>query len=127
MSVRPTTARRSRGPLLVLAWGLLLGPGGLWAICAWSEDLPLLADRHKNAGLTCGACHDEGRPETEPPAAGCVRCHGDLVKMGERTRAVPRNPHASHKGDLECRMCHRAHRPSTDWCAQCHTSVFRVP
>ena len=113
--------------LPALFLGMLLVPGGLFPVYTWAEESPLLVARHKSAGLACGACHGESRPEKEPPAAGCVRCHGDLAMMGERTRAAIPNPHASHKGEVECRMCHHAHRPSTDWCAQCHAFGFRVP
>ena len=121
-----TPVRRLLGFFRLFAWGLVV-PGGLWASCVWAEEPPLLVERHTGAGLACGACHGGDSPEREPPASGCVTCHGDLAAMGERSRKASPNPHKSHKGVVECRMCHHVHRPSTDWCAQCHTFGLRVP
>ncbi len=67
----------------------------------------------------------------------CFGCHGDYAKLIELTehleKKYPRlatvrnmtpesdwNPHRSHFGEVECRVCHRMHRPSVDFCSTCH-------
>ncbi|HEM62267.1 MAG TPA: cytochrome c3 [Chloroflexi bacterium] len=64
----------------------------------------------------------------------CYQCHehGTYEQIAEMTadleETVGANPHASpHYGDLDCRLCHKMHKDSEDYCAQCHTWGFEVP
>ena len=63
----------------------------------------------------------------------CYQCHehGSYEQIVELTADVEEefgaNPHASHYGELECRLCHKMHKESEDYCAQCHTWGFEVP
>lgn len=79
------------------------------------------------------------------PKEACFRCHAhasydDLIERtgyinldfelrsnsasdGERSANwfVAQNPHrAHHYGDLDCRICHKMHRPSEEYCSECH-------
>jgi len=108
---------------VALLWGLGWAPAE-----APAAERPRLADAHKEAGLDCQACHKETPPKAAAPMASCMTCHGPYDKLAERTEQVtPRNPHMSHEGELECSECHHAHKPSVDYCAQCHQFGFQVP
>ena len=52
----------------------------------------------------------------------CLRCHehSSYEEIAERTADLERNPHAGHWGELDCRICHKMHRPSELYCATCH-------
>ncbi len=71
--------------------------------------------------------------EMRYPKESCYECHehGTYQQIVEMTadleETVGANPHASHYGDLECRLCHKMHKESVDYCAQCHAWGFEVP
>ena len=94
---------------------------------AWAAARTLLAAKHKTAGIECAGCHDEAPPKGKVAQDKCVQCHGDYGKVAEKTKEVTPNPHASHVEDLQCGKCHRMHKPSVDYCAQCHKFGFKVP
>lgn len=107
------------------------------------------AHSHAQAGLACQDCHTRTtrdglrelvanavRSNTSPikehaaRADECLRCHGSHEILAERTKSLMgpdrfplgRNPHDSHWGPLECGTCHNMHKPSVDFCANCHGS-----
>ena len=63
----------------------------------------------------------------------CLGCHEheSYAQLAEMTKALEEeigaNPHDSHYGELECRLCHKVHRASQDYCANCHTWGWKVP
>ncbi len=67
----------------------------------------------------------------------CVKCHNDnaqLIKLTANLELkypnLPKpgwNPHASHFGEIDCRVCHRVHRPSVDFCSTCHGTTMTGP
>ena len=102
---------------------------------------------HAQMNLTCKDCHtqstlasvaelvnqvfhnyqiplkDHGvRPEE------CLRCHVSYAYLADRTKDLKgpdgfplgRNPHDSHWGQLDCGICHKMHKTSIDYCAECH-------
>lgn len=88
---------------------------------------PLLSDTHKTKGVKCGGCHAEKPPADAVPTVKCLDCHGGSVeKLAANTHVEP-NPHASHQGKQECKVCHRAHEPSVDDCGRCHATSWTVP
>lgn len=54
---------------------------------------------HRNAGLTCGSCHQDD----EQPAARCSSCHGPHPSVRPGHRQLQR------QGALVCTDCHRIH------------------
>ena len=101
---------------------------GVFTSMLFAADAPLLADRHKSAGLACDACHKENPPKVAAPETACQGCHGSYEKVAQLTEQVtPHNPHQSHEGELECGECHHAHKPSVDYCYKCHQFGFKVP
>jgi hypothetical protein len=39
----------------------------------------------------------------------------------ERTKHIKLNPHVPfHWPEMDCRICHKMHRPSEDYCSECH-------
>jgi len=111
--------------LLVLMVGTVLGMASTAGAAA---PRPLLVEKHKEAGLTCDACHKESPPKAAVTASVCLGCHGDYAKLAERTQeAKPKNPHESHEGEIECEECHHVHKTSVDYCAKCHDFGFKVP
>ena len=103
---------------------------------AWAADAPaapaerkatLLAERHKAKEVACSDCHAEQPPAKAVGTAQCLSCHGKThARLAAATHSEP-NPHASHQGDQDCHVCHRAHKPSVDQCAQCHVTNWTVP
>ena len=96
-----------------------------FSVCAAENQF--LAEKHKKIGIECQGCHQEnppGKPVTTPT---CLTCHGDYTKIAVLTEKVDPNPHGSHEGNLECNVCHNAHKSSKDHCATCHNFGFKVP
>ncbi len=85
-----------------------------------------LAGRHTATGMDCAACH-KGSPEKKPSMTVCLECHGPYDKLAAKGEKLEPNPHMSHLGELECDNCHHGHKPSTDYCAQCHAFGLKVP
>lgn len=104
----------------------------------------LLAHGHAEAGVTCLECHEPTLKQQveelvkyvtadyQTPLKQrkfsmdwCFRCHehGTYAELAERTADRERNPHDSHYGQLECRLCHRVHQTSELYCATCHDDV----
>ena len=81
---------------------------------------------HAKANVTCAGCHGKQLPKDDFTVenARCLDCHGSLEKLAEKT-ANPdfpkRNPHKSHLGDVDCTVCHKAHRESKVYCLGCHS------
>lgn len=93
-----------------------------------SGKLPLV-HTHQLSGMSCARCHGDGKKKEAVETEVCESCH-DPVKLAQKTAQVkPENPHTSpHYGTaLNCTFCHRAHEPSENFCAQCHTFKFVVP
>ncbi len=86
-----------------------------------------LADKHRTASIACEDCHKESPPREQVATAICNKCHGDLAKIAERTKKVIPNPHESHLGNVKCELCHHTHRPSEDYCSNCHEFNYKVP
>jgi len=102
--------------------GLVYHPLTIWA----AQDL-LLADRHKDAGITCEGCHKENPPEKKSPMEVCIECHGNYDRIAGLTQKSLPNPHDSHLGEVDCGYCHHAHKPSENFCSSCHNFGFKVP
>jgi len=114
-----------------------------------SESAGMLAHAHAEAGVVCKDCHhtdipqqvreiavtitgqyDEPLRERRVEKEQCLACHEheSYAQLREMTADVePVNPHDSHLDELECRLCHKMHRPSEDYCEQCHAHGFDVP
>jgi hypothetical protein len=110
-----------------------------------------LAHKHQKAGVGCLECHQvtlqqqkdhltkskkkaykTPLEEREYGNEACFSCHGSYKDLIERTknfgdRGLPKNPHKSHYGEIDCNMCHKAHRTSIDYCSQCHQSGLNKP
>ncbi|MGE5545013.1 MAG: cytochrome c3 family protein [Bacillota bacterium] len=100
----------------------------------------LLAAKHGEAEIKCLDCHQQSIPEKihegvafvtgnyEKPLkerdfsmADCLACHTeDWEKTVAATNFESSNPHDSHLGEIECHLCHKMHRESQVYCAQCH-------
>jgi len=87
----------------------------------------LLEDKHKKAGVVCEECHKGGAPKSDVMTDTCFKCHISYSKVAEQTNKITPNPHKSHRGDLECMVCHHIHRTSEDYCKECHNIGFKVP
>ncbi len=67
------------------------------------------------------------------PMESCLACHehesyGQIIEMtAYLEEEAGANPHLSHYGEMECRVCHKMHEESEDYCAQCHAWGFEVP
>jgi hypothetical protein len=115
------------------------------------ENPDLLAYAHAQEGLACGDCHNDVDALTEAhvgavPGAPvgqlkvemefCFGCHvttthtsydAVIELTADWEEEVGANPHDSHYGEMECRICHHNHRESEDYCAQCHSWGWEVP
>lgn len=113
------------------------------------ESSDFTAHAHAKAGIACQDCHprttQDGLRElvvnathSDPVpiqdhkvrAEECLRCHGTHEVLATRTAnllgpdgyVLGRNPHDSHWGPLDCGTCHNMHKPSVDFCSNCHGS-----
>ena len=90
-----------------------------------------VADLHAKHGQKCEICHVAGKPDLklgEKKRSPCVACHGWYDKVAVKTEKVEGgNPHGQHDGELPCTECHKGHKPSVNYCAQCHPYNFKVP
>ncbi len=80
---------------------------------------------HAKAGVTCGGCHGAEFPVADATVENsrCLSCHGPAERLATTTEPKDfkdRNPHKSHLGDINCRVCHRAHSESKVYCLDCH-------
>jgi hypothetical protein len=100
---------------------------GNHSFLATASQPSFLADRHKLTGIGCEGCHKENPPKEQVPTVVCGKCHGDQAKLANRTQKVIPNPHDSHLGNVECGLCHHAHKPSEDYCGNCHEFGYKVP
>jgi fumarate reductase flavoprotein subunit len=84
--------------------------------------------KHTDFGVDCITCHDEDPPAKPVPTEVCLSCHGSYDDLADKTSDMgANNPHGSHNGPLDCGNCHGVHRPSVNFCAQCHASDLDVP
>jgi hypothetical protein len=87
-----------------------------------------LADRHKDKGMDCSACHKEAPPAKAAPSDVCRGCHDEeKLAMTSAEKFGRQNPHDNHLGAIGCEKCHHAHKSSEDACAKCHQFGFKVP
>lgn len=93
---------------------------------AGSANAQLLGDTHmKLPNANCALCHSETPPSERPKEQVCVKCHGDLKTLG--SKPIPKgtvNPQLNHVEELYCRDCHHMHKPSTNYCEECHDNKF---
>ncbi len=116
----------------------------------WTQS-DFLAHAHSKAGIGCQECHQLTPQQEKANVAAynkkkfktpleereydqemCLRCHGSYKEIIERTKDIKakglsRNPHDSHYKEIQCNLCHRAHRESVDYCSQCHPPVVKKP
>jgi hypothetical protein len=90
-------------------------------------EIIFLGGKHKKAGIVCGDCHEEGLLKGKVTTANCIKCHISYSKLIEQTKKIIPNPHDSHVVNLECVACHHSHKPSEDYCGECHNFGFKVP
>ena len=107
-----------------LALPILLGLGSL-AMANAPQVVPL-ANRHKDAGLSCEDCHGKG-PRKPLQTADCLGCHESYPKVAERTAKLHPNPHDNHLIDLDCGLCHKGHKPQENYCLTCHEEMSFKP
>jgi len=100
---------------------------------------------HYQANVVCKECHvvspveslgeawayvtgnyDNPLSERRLGQENCLRCHRSYESLIEKTSHLERNPHDGHWPEMECNLCHKAHRSSVDYCAQCHESGHEV-
>ena len=96
------------------------------AIAQEEQEGPFTADRHKERGLKCEACHGDPEPKTAASPKSCLTCHKSLEAVADRTNDRERNPHNNHltqSSDVECTDCHHGHKADTILCHQCHTGM----
>jgi len=107
---------------------------------SWEHN-SLLANTHAQEDIDCLECHEPTiqqqvnelvafvtndyevpLKELKVPQEECLACHehGSYDELVEATAYMERNPHDSHYGEMECRLCHKMHKPSVDYCSQCH-------
>lgn len=107
---------------------------------------------HAQEGVACLDCHEPTLQEQmgelvvylqgdyeiplkdlKYPMESCFQCHQHgsyeeiIAITADLEEEVGANPHASHYGEMECRLCHKMHEESEDYCAQCHAYGFEVP
>jgi hypothetical protein len=82
---------------------------------------------HGEQGMGCPDCHSGYFPDGPASMSACVECHGSYSDLAESTADADPNPHASHLGEIDCGLCHKAHEESDLVCNQCHNYNLVVP
>ena len=99
----------------------------IWTGAAATQDKKsFTADRHKERGLACAACHKEDQPKTAASGESCLPCHTSIEAVAERTKDFDKNPHQNHlteSSDLSCTQCHQGHKADIVACEQCHSGM----
>jgi DNA-directed RNA polymerase subunit RPC12/RpoP len=99
---------------------------------SWSSSVFLDA-LHAKKNVTCKGCHGNTIPISEATIENdrCLSCHGGLEQLTAKTSPLEfpdRNPHKSHLGEINCTVCHHAHRESEVYCLGCHkTFQMKIP
>jgi len=98
---------------------------------------------HAQANVQCKDCHDYSIPaeissgiryitgdysvnskgELLPVSYSddmCLKCHISDEYMAKATDFLHRNPHKSHNGQLDCKVCHISHGDQINYCGTCH-------
>lgn len=92
-----------------------------------------MKEHHKD--LECADCHGETPKDKYYliQSEACLSCHGSREETAELTKELDGdnvNPHRSfHSGTAtECYECHREHKPSRNFCGNCHdTDLWMKP
>ena len=130
--------RRRNGAAYLIAVGLMATPFSL--LLAFRFAKPSTASRHLVRGIPCGSCHSKAgekplaqlqscltcKQEKRPVAQrNCMACHASYRAVAARTRNFTANPHQSHRGETECKVCHKGHKPDEVSCssAACHPAM----
>lgn len=92
--------------ILILAIGLRDPFSGVARAAGDKEYLAIL---HMSQGHTCESCHKENPPTAKKCHVTCMGCHGNAMKMAERTKNRNPNPHADSP-DRDCTYCHYGHK-----------------
>jgi len=98
----------------------------VFSTVSFSQNMPILAEKHIQNGLNCAGCHSEEPPTKAVATERCQSCHGDYEAMKARTQKLSPNPHYTHMGDQPCGECHRAHKTSVNMCSKCHKIDLHV-
>ncbi len=109
------------------------------------------AAAHAEQGVTCLNCHEPTTQQQVDELVAyvqgdftvplqqrqfsddfCFDCHlpnehTSYDEVIQLTAGLELNPHDSHLGELDCDLCHKMHRASEDYCAQCHGAVATGP
>ena len=105
-----------------------------------------LDNLHFQASVGCKSCHanyslagemksvvsyvtgqyDDPMQEADFPKEGCLRCHRSYTSLAEKTANLDPNPHSSHLGEVDCTLCHKAHKTSEVYCTQCHQTELTL-
>jgi hypothetical protein len=99
---------------------------GMGVVVSEEKKDDFTADRHKNRGLSCVACHKEEQPKTAASAQACLTCHKSLAAVAVRTKDYNHNPHDNHitsSSDVQCTQCHQGHKADTLLCNKCHSGM----
>ncbi|MHB8068870.1 MAG: cytochrome c3 family protein [Desulfobaccales bacterium] len=96
----------------------------------WSTS-PRLDALHMRNQVTCTSCHGSNLPNAGDTVEKdrCLVCHKsyeDLAKKTKPAKFPERNPHKSHIGEIDCALCHKAHKPSASYCLECHQE-YKMP
>lgn len=112
------------------------------------ESPPLLANAHSEYDLACLDCHpfeigqsvreiisfvfhnyEEPLTEQKFSKEWCFQCHehGSYEELKQLVQYQVDTEigdlHNSHLGGIDCRLCHKMHKPSVDYCSQCHGPI----
>ncbi len=96
----------------------------------WSTS-PNLDALHMRNQITCSSCHGKSLPQAGDTVEKdrCLVCHKSYQELAKKTKPAKfpeRNPHESHVGEIECALCHKAHKPSASYCLECHQE-YKMP
>lgn len=90
-----------------------------------SKNYPI-KKHHEKLAFDCKTCHTqgEGNKFSQVTTQKCFECHKDYNSLAKRSGHLgyDDNIHAApHYPDMDCALCHKSHKPSTNYCVMCHS------
>lgn len=71
-----------------------------------------------SAQISANPTHKLLKPDS-PMSVGLV-CHQSYEAVAKRTNSIKPNPHESHRGDVDCIVCHKIDQKPHFECNDCH-------
>ena len=71
-----------------------------------------------SAQISANPPHKLLKPDSS--MSDCLVCHQSYEAVAKRTNSIKPNPHESHRGEVDCIVCHKIDQKPHFECNDCH-------